>query len=745
MTLVVMILDIKPIKDLVQKALPDFPFDLLARKHAAWRDENEDKGDDKVGVQYHVMKILEERALLHFGKGAGYLMQDIFYTLLLELDDPAKVSADSWNAYKYSPWAIAEGGGLSSEIMDEETYQKILKSRDLPGDKEEKKHEIPKPPAVAGKAVLSKKDEAPKNSFYKDMVKEARKPGMWQNIVGRDKEINQLECALAKLNKSNAVLLGKTGVGKTAVVEALAQRIASRQSHHLLWDTELLSINIGELVAGTCWRGDLEKRIKDILIRAEKNKSILFIDEIHQLASYRSESEGIMDMLKEKTGRGAVRLIGATTDEEYRKIEDAAFRRRFTEIQIPEPTEDMTLQILRGMRPKYTRPYEIRIDLRALREIVDVSARFIHNRNFPDKAIDLLASSCVAATARKERVLYERHIHHVAAEQLNIPKNMIAAGEKKSILSLEEKLRKNIFGQDAAISEISETLAVNYAFRRDASRPESVLFFAGPSGVGKTETAEVLAKQLCRDFVRLNMNEFQSEMSVSKLGGAEPGYIGYEKGGQLTNAVMKKPYAVILMDEFEKAHGLVQDALLQAFDKGIFTDSGGREYSLRNNIIIMSSNAGVDYSRPVGFGAKADAYAPEVSDEKLKKIFLPEFLGRVNKIVKFRALTKSALDMIFDKLVSDLDKSVVDGYGHSVVVEYDAKASVIEAGASPELGARMMKDAFRDIVEKPLAKYLLRNRKEIPYGAGIIVRGKHPEIVVEAYYKAARDANQLVH
>ena len=583
---------------------------------------------------------------------------------------------------------------------------------------------------------LPKKEE---NTPFKNIVTEFIE--IKENpVFGRDDEINMLQRVLLKLNKSNAVMLGKAGVGKTAVVEGLAWMIAHGKCHPLLAGKEILSFNMNELTAGTCWRGELEKKLKDLLEHAEAENSILFIDEIHQLAGHRAQTENIMDVLKEKIARGRVRIIGATTDDEYRKIQDTAFRRRFQEIDIKEPSAEMTFRILGNLRHIYQDYYNLIIGDAVLQEVVAKSKRFIHDRNFPDKAIDLLASACVLASqenapkdkdentnkfnflkqtamllggAKKKEEktpteLNADHVNCILSTTLNLPMNMLCAGEKYQILHLEEKLRGEIFGQDAAIAEISDTLVASYALRRDISRPESIMFLAGPSGVGKTETAEVLAKILGRDFVRLNMSEYQTAASVSKLSGAEPGYIGFENGGQLSNAIERKPYSVILLDEFEKAHPDVQRAFMQVFDKGMLVDNTGKELSLKNNIIIMASNAGVKYPKPLGFGAEKEA-VPIVSDKKLENMFLPEFLGRINKIVKFTSLSANALDKIINKLILDLDKYVSENYGHNIEMDDDAKSLVISAGFSPNLGARLLKDTFYQMVERPLAKRLLEN------------------------------------
>ncbi len=536
-------------------------------------------------------------------------------------------------------------------------------------------------------------------------------------VSGRDNDLKELQSSLLKLSKSNVMLLGKAGVGKTALVEGFAWLIAQEKCHPLFFNRPIISINIGELMAGTQLRGDLEEKISDMLKFAENSKCILFIDEIHQIATGRSGQENIMNLLKDKMARGKISVIGATTFEEYQQIEDTAFKRRFQEQNVLEPTEQMTLDILEKLTKKYEEHYNISIPYETLQKTVLFSGRFVNHRNFPDKAIDLLESSCVRAGFENLTECTPQIVQDTLSAKFNIPANLLDNNVQKSLINLETELKTNIFGQDKALQSISETITSSYILKQHKESPLSVMFFAGPSGIGKTETAEVLAKKLGRQIIRLNMNEFQSPQSVSKLGGAEPGFIGYEKGGQLTNAVSQNPYSVILLDEFEKAHPAVQRAFLQIFDKGIFTDNKGQTHSFKNTIIIMSSNAGTDYSQISSVGyKKTETTKVRLSRAKLKSYFLPEFFGRINKIVEFETLSDDALNQLIDNIVNDFNNNLHNDYKYTISLDYNLKQQIKRLSYSPEQGARLLNNTFSDIIETPLSKYLLKN----PNGNGLL-------------------------
>lgn len=548
----------------------------------------------------------------------------------------------------------------------------------------------------------------PKPKVGVDLVESARELRE-SPIWGRDTELRLMEQALLKKNKASVLLVGKAGTGKTALVDGLAYSVAAGKSHPMLSGAHILSVNIGELTAGTMYRGDLETKLQGILTYCEKENAILFIDEIHSLVNGRGKEEQFSDLLKPYLTNGRVRIIGATTDDEFKTMRDKAFMRRFNVLNISEPSAETTFKILQKLRSGYEQTYGIKISDEVLNDIVNKSGTLIHNRNFPDKAIDLLNAACVLATYDKKNFectsdLINQSLH----ENFDIPFEMLSMSEPARIAELNKNLNAAVFGQESALKQVSDALVCSYVMKKNQNRrPQSVMLFAGPSGVGKTETAKQIAKLLGRKFITLNMNEYQNGMDVQKLGGAAPGYVGYDEGGQLTNLIAKNPYSVLLLDEFEKAHTDVQRSLLQVFDQGTYTNNFGDEVSFKNTIIILATNAGVKYQSSVGYGRGDDRMT--VADEELNKIFLPEFLGRVNKIIKFDALSEPALQSIVNHLISELNNNICQQYNMNVVANDEVKNWLIKQGYDPRVGARLMQNKFSEMVEQPLSYYLLEN------------------------------------
>ena len=538
-----------------------------------------------------------------------------------------------------------------------------------------------------------------------EKARELREPP----VFGRESELRLMEQALLKKNKGSVLLVGKAGVGKTALVDGLAYAIATNTAHPMLSGTPILSVNLGELMAGTTYRGDLETKLQNILTYCEKENGILFIDEIHALINGRGKEEQFSDMLKPYLTNGRVRIIGATTDDEYKTMRDKAFMRRFNTLNVSEPTPEVTVKILQKLRESYERTFSIKISDECLQDIVHKSGAFIHNRHFPDKAIDLLNTVCVLATYDKTNFECTSDlVDQALSTNFDIPMEMLSTSEPARIANLNKNLNSAVYGQESALKQVSDALVCSYVMRTNQNkRPQSVMLFAGPSGVGKTETAKQIAKLLGRKFICLNMNEYQSSMDVQKLGGAAPGYVGYDEGGQLTNLIAKNPYAVLLLDEFEKAHMDVQRSLLQVFDQGTYTNNFGDAVSFKNTIIILATNAGVKYQSSVGYGHADERMT--VADEELNKIFLPEFLGRVNKIIKFDSLSHGALQSIVNHLVSELNNNMHQEYNLDIVVNDEIKNWLIKQGYDPRVGARLMQNKFSEMVEQPLSYYLLEN------------------------------------
>ena len=553
-----------------------------------------------------------------------------------------------------------------------------------------------------------------------EQVKELSEPP----IFDRDQEINQIQTSLLKRNRGNVMLIGKNGTGKTALVEGLAYNIVNGRAHPLLKDTQIISINLGNLLANTQYRGQLEGKLVHMMETIAENNYILFLDEIHTLFSRRAQDDNIADIMKPYLTNGKIRIIGATTDTEFlQMLRDGAFMRRFNQITVSEPTAEMTLDILRKTKSSYEKNYAISIPDEVLEDIVQKSKAYIHNRNFPDKAIDLLNYVCVLAS-EKDKTCSIELVNKTLIDMFNVPPALLEIAESMHIATLQGKLNRSIFGQENAITQVANILVDSYIMHTDRTpEPQASFLFCGPSGVGKTKTAEAIAQLLGRKLAVVNMNEYQHEMDVNKLTGAAPGYTGYESGGRLTSIIKDNPYSVILFDEIEKAHQDVQRLLLQILDKGTFTDSQGLTLKFSNTIIIMATNAGVQYDQPVGFNAP-EGQELTVSEKALQQIFLPEFLGRINQIVTFNSLTPDALKQIVNTLCYELNASMEQEYNIGVSISQDVQDFVIDQGYNIALGARRIKNTFKKLVEVPVAHAIIDKYKDLTN------KQEHAQIIV---------------
>lgn len=547
------------------------------------------------------------------------------------------------------------------------------------------------------------------DNFGTDLTEKAAKLDTMP-VFYRDEEIRLIENLLLKQNRSNVMLVGKNGTGKSVLIDGLAYNIVNNLSHPLLRNTKIISVNFGNLMSDTMLRGQLEKKLTTLMDNISANNWILFLDEAHTLFSGRGQEDNIANIMKPYLADGKVRVIAATTDKEFMAIRDGALLRRFNQVKISEPNSKMTMDILKKLKPKYESAYSISIPDDVLADVVKKSELYVHNRNFPDKAIDLLNYACVLACGKENsKVCGTNSVNKALMDMFNIPLELLNTSEAAKFSSLKDKLNNTVFGQDAAISAVSETLAHSYVIPRknNNNTPQASFLFCGPSGVGKTKTAEEIAKLLGRGFKAINMNEYQNDMDVQKLTGAAPGYVGYESGGLLTNAIAENPYSVLLFDEFEKAHRNVQRLLLQILDKGTFTDNQGMEQNFKNAIIIMATNAGLQKRCSVGFNETNNKLS--VSREALAKAFMPEFLGRVNKIVSFEPLNDAALKGIVNSLCYELNASMEQNYNISTSVTPALQEHVIKKGFRPELGARNINNTFLQEVEIPVACQIANN------------------------------------
>lgn len=575
------------------------------------------------------------------------------------------------------------------------------------------------------------------------------KNGKIDPVIGREPEIERVVQILGRRTKSNPILLGEPGVGKTAIAEGLAQRIHNGDIPELLQDKQVIALDMGSLLAGTRFRGDFEERLKGVVEEVRKSGNIiLFIDEIHTLVGAGSMG-GAMDasnLLKPALARGELQCLGATTLDEYKRhIErDAALERRFQPVMVGEPTKEQAIEILRGLKATYEDFHQVKYDQKALEAAVNLSSRYINDRFLPDKAIDLLdeagsrthlryslqSKSPAEVSEESPLINPESLIPVVDAEEIaqivaawtGIPVTQLTETESESLLNLEYQLHERIIGQQEAVNAVSRAIRRARVNLKNPNRPIASFIFAGPTGVGKTELTKALAKLLFgseSSMIRLDMSEFMESHTVSKLIGAPPGYIGYNEGGQLTEAVRRQPYRVVLFDEIEKAHPDVFNLLLQLLEDGHLTDSQGRRVDFKNTLIIMTSNIGSKViekgGNSLGFEIADDlaqSRYQQISNrvtEELKQYFRPEFLNRLDEIIVFRQLTREEVTQIADILIADLAKQLTEK-GISVEVTAAFKDLVINEGYDPSYGARPLRRALTRRLEDSLAVAMLSGK-----------------------------------
>ncbi len=644
------------------------------------------------------------------------------------------------------------------------------------------------------KAEMAEEERSNLERFTRDLTALAR-DGKLDPVVGRDAEITQIMEVLTRRQKNNPVLVGEAGVGKTAIAEGLAQRIAEGSVPPALAGKKILSLDMGALVAGTRYRGDFEERIKGVLDEARAaGDVILFIDEIHNLVGA-GRAEGSMDaanLLKPALARGDFQVIGATTPDEYRQYieKDSALERRFQMVWVSEPDPETTLRILEGLRPRYEKHHGVRFTDEALEAAVRLTGRYVQARHQPDKAIDALdqagsrvrirsaepnalsgelaelksrlAEAEEAEDAAREAELRKQiaelekgragkqdslvvdaeDIAEVVSGWTGIPMSRLVAEEKQRLLEIENVLHGRVIAQDEAVKKVSEAIRRSRAGVSDPRRPMGSFLFLGPTGVGKTELARALAEFLFGDedaMVRLDMSEFKEEHSVSKLIGSPPGYVGYEEGGKLTEAVRRRPYTILLLDEVEKAHPRVFDLFLQVLDDGRLTDAHGRTVSFRNAVIIMTSNIGSFYLQEALKRGSEEAFAEaekRVLDE-VSKSFRPEFLNRIDEIVVFRPLRKDEIKSIVDLMIRKLN-SRLEEQGIAVELSEEARDWLAERGYEPSLGARPLRRLIQREIENRLSEMILR--EELKEGDAVLVEVEEGRLVLKGNPTVSTDS-----
>lgn len=537
-------------------------------------------------------------------------------------------------------------------------------------------------------------------------------------IIGRTKEIENVVTVLAQRRKNNPLLVGDAGVGKTAIAEGLALRIVEKQVPKQLLDMKVYAVDMGALLAGTKYRGDFEERLDRLIKEASKDPNvILFIDEIHNIIGAGS-SGGSMDasnMLKPALSNGSLKVLGATTYEEYKKLfeKESALARRFQKVDVEEPTAEDTIQILNGLKAKYEEFHGLTYTDEAIKASVHLTVKYLTDRKLPDKAIDMIdmAGAKLKLANNGETVITENHISEILAKLTNIPVGSMVATEKDRLKTLESNLRTTIYGQDEAITKVVDAVLLSRANLIAKEKPIASFLMAGPTGVGKTELARQVSKSLDIPLIRFDMSEYMEKHSVSRLIGSAPGYVGYEEGGQLVDAIRKTPHCVLLLDEIEKAHPDIFNIMLQVMDYGKLTDNQGKKADFKNVIIMLTSNAGAtEIAKPVmGFGANSteeNNHAKEARDEIIKKSFRPEFINRIDAVIQFSPLSKENIIQVVHKQLKGLDTLL---NAQNIEVEFTEKLVefIADKAYDPKMGARPIERFIEMEIAKPLSREII--------------------------------------
>ncbi len=550
---------------------------------------------------------------------------------------------------------------------------------------------------------------------YATNLNELAKAGKIDPLIGRSHEIERTMQILCRRRKNNPLLVGEAGVGKTAIAEGLAKKIVDEEVPDVLKDSVIYSLDLGGLVAGTKYRGDFEKRLKSVLKQlASEEGAILFIDEIHTIIGAGAASGGVMDasnLIKPQLATSELKCMGSTTYQEYRGIfeKDRALARRFQKIEVTEPTVDETYQILKGIRSKFEEHHQIKYSDNALKAAAELSSRYITDRFLPDKAIDVIdeagAASILKSASSRKKSIGTKDIESIVSKIARIPSKSVSHSDTELLKNLERNLKLVVYGQDEAITTLSTSIKMSRSGLGDEEKPIGSFLFAGPTGVGKTEVTRQLATALGIELVRFDMSEYMERHTVSRLIGAPPGYVGFDQGGLLTDAVLKAPHCVLLLDEIEKAHPDVFNLLLQVMDHGTLTDANGRKVDFRNVILVMTTNAGAqEISRStVGF---TDQDHSTDGMEIIKKMFTPEFRNRLDAVIQFTELDKRTIVSVVDKFIAQLESQLGEKKV-DLIVDEDARAWIGEQGYDPQMGARPMSRVLQEHIKRPLSEQIL--------------------------------------
>jgi ATP-dependent Clp protease ATP-binding subunit ClpA len=561
-------------------------------------------------------------------------------------------------------------------------------------------------------------------------LNEKAKQGKVDPLIGRSAEVERCIQILCRRTKNNPLLVGDPGVGKTAIAEGLARKIVNNQVPEVLAGSTIFSLDMGSLLAGTRYRGDFEERVKQVVKELENHPdAVLFIDEIHTVIGAGATSGGAMDasnLLKPALASGTLRCMGSTTYKEFRQHfeKDRALVRRFQKIDINEPTIDDTIKILKGLKIYYEEFHKLRYTNDAIKAAVELSAKYINDRKLPDKAIDIIdeagASQMLLPEGKRKKIIGLKEVEAVVAKIARIPPKSVSKTDTEALKQLETDLKRAVYGQDDAIDQLSSAMKMARAGLRDANKPIGCYLFSGPTGTGKTETARQLASTLGIELLRFDMSEYMERHTVSRLIGAPPGYVGFDQGGLLTDAVDQHPHAVVLLDEIEKAHPDVYNILLQVMDHGALTDSNGKKIDFRNVVLIMTTNAGASDAQrnSIGFGrGKQD----DEAEEAIKRVFTPEFRNRLDAVVAFKSLTPEIIKQVVQKFIMQLEAQLADR--HVTIETTDEAADWLAKNGFDELyGARPLGRVIQENIKKPLADEILFGR---------LVKGGHVKVVLK--------------
>lgn len=586
--------------------------------------------------------------------------------------------------------------------------------------------------------LSSEGNESPLESYCTNLNRRA-KQGKIDPLIGRHEEVQRTIQVLCRRRKNNPLLVGEAGVGKTAIAEGLARLIVDGDIPDSIRGCVVYSLDLGALLAGTKYRGDFEKRLKAVLKQlSQQDGAVLFIDEIHTIIGAGAASGGVMDasnLIKPLLANGELKCIGSTTYQEYRGIfeKDRALARRFQKIDIAEPTIDETFEILKGLKGRLEEHHGVKFSIPSLRAAAELSAKYINDRFLPDKAIDVVdeagAYQNLLTATKRRKIISVTEIESVVAKIARIPIKKVSARDKDTLRNLERDLKLLVYGQDQAITALASAIKLGRSGLREPQKPVGCFLFAGPTGVGKTEVTRQLANVLGIELLRFDMSEYMEKHTVSRLIGAPPGYVGYDQGGLLTEAVTKNPHAVLLLDEIEKAHPDVFNLLLQIMDHGTLTDTNGRQADFRHVVLVMTSNAGANEiaRNSIGFSTQDNA-----SDglDVIKKQFSPEFRNRLDAIINFAPLDNATIGLVVDKFIMELDEQL-NHKGVSFTVDKAAREWLIEHGYDKAMGARPMARLIQENVKKPLADELLFGK--LAHGGHVTLKVKDGKLHFDSH------------